>query len=87
MPFEPMAVVEQHPSWLLLGHELVLIPVGQVVTLPAGYVMQVDMSDDAQLMPPPPPLLLLPPDDDELHAVSVPVNARPTSAASAIPKS
>jgi hypothetical protein len=31
-----MAVVAQHPSSLVLGHELVLAPVGQVVTLPDG---------------------------------------------------
>ena len=80
-----MAVVEQHPSWLLLEHELVLEPDGQLETLPAGYVMHEDMSDVWQLMPPPPPPLL--PEEDELHAVSVPANARPTSAASANPKS
>ncbi len=86
-PFEPIAVVEQHPSSLVLGQELVLMPDGQLVTLPAGYVMHVDPSELAQLMPPPPPLLLPPPDEDELHAVSLPANATPTRPASRIPKS
>jgi hypothetical protein len=33
-----MAVVAQHPSELLVGHELTVEPDGQLVTLPDGYV-------------------------------------------------
>jgi len=75
----PVAVVAQHPSWLVVGHELVLVPVGQLETLPDGYVVHVDLSADSQLMPPPPPPLLL---DELLQATMLEL---PTADATAMP--
>lgn len=84
-----MPVTVQHPSWSAEGHPplAAVVPLVHIAPFPAGTVMHSDPSDDEQLSVLPPPPLPLPPDDDELHAVSVPVNARPTIAASAIPKS
>ena len=83
MPLEPWAVLEQQPSSLVLGQELTLEPVGQLVTDPAGYVKQLDMSELIQLMPAPPPpllpLLLL------LQAVSVLIPAVAETASTARP--
>ena len=43
---------------------------------PAGIVVHWDVSDDKQFRS----AVLPPPEDDELHAISVPVNATPTTA-------
>ena len=73
----PVAEVEQQPSSLVLGQELTVAPVGQLVMLAlAGYVMHSDMSEVWQLMPPPPP----PPLDDELQPAPN-ESARPTTPA------
>lgn len=83
-----MPVSVQQPTWLSVGHELTLVrplpALEQLAPFPAGTVMHSDMSEDAQLIVPPPPP---PPEDDELQAVSLPVNASPTSPARRIPKS